>query len=224
MCGRFSIIIPFSDLLEFFKPIVFPIYPTEYLEPRYNIAPSQMIPTIVNNDQRQLDFMRWGLIPHWAKDINIGSKMINARAETLDEKPSFKHLLKRKRCLIPADGFYEWRHEGKIKRPFRITLKSEEPFAFAGLWDTWKTPTGEEIKSCSIITTIPNTLMANIHDRMPVILSRDAEELWLDNGIEDNALLKSILVPYDAGLMRAYEISSLVNSPKNNISEIIKAV
>lgn len=222
MCGRFSIIIPISELLEFFKTTVFPIYPTEYLEPRYNIAPTQMIPTIVNNIGRELDLKRWGLIPHWAKDINIGSKMINARAETVDEKPSFKHLLKRKRCIIPADGFYEWKHEGKIKRPYRITLKTEEPFSFAGLWDSWQLPDGKEISSCTIITTTPNELMADIHDRMPVILPTEAENLWLDNGIEDSHFLKSLLIPFDTSLMRVYEISSIVNSPKNNTAEVIR--
>ena len=167
---------------------------------------------------------RWGLIPFWAKDPSIGHKMINARAETVDEKPSFEHSLQRERCLVIADGFYEWKKEGSTKQPYRITLKNKELFGFAGLWDTWNSTTGDIIDSCSIITTTPNDLMASIHDRMPVILSQDSERVWLDQTIVDSCFLKSLLVPYPANLMMAYEVSTLVNSPKNNEPECLLPV
>ena len=163
-------------------------------------SPTQNVPVILNH---QLSMFRWGLIPYWAKDPSTGHKMINARAETIDEKPSFKHSLQRKRCLIVADGFYEWKKEGPTKRPHRITLKNKELFGFAGLWDTWKSPDGD-INSCTIITTTPNELMAGIHNRMPVILSRDAECAWLDQGIAGWEALKSLLIPYPAEYMLAY--------------------
>lgn len=205
MCGRFTFI-DIEDIRERFnaEPID--------LKPNYNVAPTQDVPVIING---QLSMFRWGLIPFWAKDPTIGHKMINARAETVDEKPSFKHSLQRKRCLIVADGFYEWRKEGRTKRPYRITLKNKELFGFAGLWDTWKSPTGD-INSCTIITTTPNELMVSIHDRMPVILSRDSERVWLDQSIVDAGYLKSLLVPYPAEAMIAYAVSSYVNSVKNN--------
>ena len=179
MCGRFTFI-DIEDIRERFKtePI--------NLKPNYNVAPTQNVPVILNH---QLSMFRWGLIPSWAKDPSIGHKMINARAETVDEKPSFKHSLQRKRCLIVADGFYEWKKEGATKRPHRITLKNKELFGFAGLWDTWKSPLGEIINSCTIITTTHNELMAEIHDRMPVILSRDSERVWLDQSIVDSGFL-----------------------------------
>jgi putative SOS response-associated peptidase YedK len=157
-------------------------------------------------------------------DPSICQKLINARAETVDEKASFKTCLQRKRCLIVADGFYEWKKEGSTKRPHRITLKSQELFGFAGLWDTWRSPTGEIVNSCSIITTTPNEVMEPIHNRMPVILPRDVEQVWLDPGITDSTFLKSLLVPYPADLMTAYEVSTLVNSPKNNGPECLVAV
>lgn len=213
MCGRFTLI-DIEDIRERFKtePI--------NLKPNYNVAPTQDVPVIIND---QLSMFRWGLIPFWAKDSTIGNKMINARAETVDEKPSFNHSLQRKRCLIVADGFYEWKKEGSTKRPHRITLKSKELFGFAGLWDTWKSPTGD-INSCTIITTTPNDLMAGIHNRMPVILSRDAEQIWLDQSVVESGFLKSLLVPYSAELMMAYEVSTLVNSVKNNGPECLEPV
>ncbi|MDR3602541.1 MAG: SOS response-associated peptidase [Desulfosporosinus sp.] len=217
MCGRFSII-DIEDIRERFKT-----EPID-LKPNYNVAPSQDVPVILNNGSNKLAMFRWGLIPFWAKDPSIGNKLINARAETLDEKPNFKTSLQRKRCLVVADGFYEWKIEGSTKRPFRITLKNNELFGFAGLWDTWKSPIGDIINSCSIITTTPNDLMAPIHNRMPVILSRDSELVWLDQSIVDSHLLKSLLVPYPADLMIAYEVSTLVNSPRNNGPECLGPV
>ena len=197
MCGRFT----FSE----FEGIEnrFQIEP-QNLKPNYNVAPSQDVPVIINDGSNHLAMFRWGLIPFWAKDPSIGNRLINARAETVNEKPSFRHSLQQKRCLVIADGFYEWKKEGSTKRPYRITLLNKEPFGFAGLWDTWKSPTGDIVNSCTIITTTPNELMAPIHDRMPVILPRKAEQVWLDQSIVESNLLKSILVSYPADLMIAY--------------------
>jgi putative SOS response-associated peptidase YedK len=217
MCGRFSFS-EFDGIGERF--LIEP--PT--LKPNYNVAPSQDVPVIIYDGSNRLAMFRWGLIPFWAKDPSIGNKMINARAETVDEKPSFKHSLQRKRCLVLADGFYEWKKEGSTKRPHRISLKNKDLFGFAGLWDTWKSPAGDIINSCSIITTSPNELMAVIHNRMPVILPREVEQLWLDQGITDSHFLKSLLKPYPADLMIAYEVSTLVNSPKNNGPECLAPV
>jgi putative SOS response-associated peptidase YedK len=160
--------------------------------------------------------LRWGLIPSWAKDAAIGNRMINARAETVAEKPSFRRALQQRRCLILADGFYEWRQEGKKKTPLFITLASREPFAFAGLWETWRPPDGEAIHSCTIITTTPNALMESIHNRMPVILAREAETTWLDRTITEPEKLLPLLVPYPETLMDAYEVALTVNSPRND--------
>ncbi|MHB8075991.1 SOS response-associated peptidase [Desulfosporosinus fructosivorans] len=214
MCGRFTFV-DIEDIRERFET-----EPIE-LKPNYNVAPAQNVPVIHNH---QLSMLRWGLILFWAKDPSIGHKLINARAETVDEKPSFKHSLQRKRCLVVADGFYEWKKEGRAKRPYRIILKNKELFGFAGLWDTWKSPEGDIVNSCTIITTTPNELMAGIHDRMPVILSRDSERAWLNQSIVDTGFLKSLLVPYPTDLMIAYEVSTFVNSVKNNGPECLVPV
>ena len=217
MCGRFSFA-EFEGIEERFQR------EPPNLKPNYNVAPSQDIPVIINNGANHLFMYRWGLIPFWAKDPSISNKMINARAETIDEKPSFKTCLRRKRCLIVADGFYEWKKEGSTKRPHRIILKNKELFGFAGLWDTWKSPTGEIVNSCSVITITPNEVMVPIHNRMPVILPREVEQVWLDQEIIDSNFLKSLLMPYPADLMMAYEVSTLVNSPKNNGPECLVPV
>ena len=190
-------------------------------EARYNVAPSQNVPVVVDIEGLKLESFKWGLIPHWAKDAKVGYRMINARAETVDAKPAFRTIFRRRRCLIPADGFYEWHKDGSVKQPYRITLKDESLFCFAGLWDSWQAPSGETINSCIIITTTPNELMANIHDRMPVILPQELETVWLDPEIHDTGFLKQMLRPYLADQMTAYEISTLVNSPKNNFEGII---
>ncbi|HBP63828.1 MAG TPA: hypothetical protein DD730_06060 [Desulfosporosinus sp.] len=219
MCGRFSLagFVGFEE--RFQLKIEFPD-----LKSNYNVAPSQDISVILNRGSNQLALFRWGLIPYWAKDPSIGHKLINARAETVDEKPSFKPCLQRRRCLIVADGFYEWKKEGATKRPHRITLKDQGLFGFAGLWDTWKSATGEIVNSCTIITTTPNELMEPIHNRMPVILPRDVEQVWLDQSITDSTFLKSLLMPYPADQMMAYEVSPFVNSVKNNGPECLVAV
>jgi putative SOS response-associated peptidase YedK len=212
MCGRFTLTTDLDSLEERFS---FRATNLRYA-PRYNIAPSQQVLTVIDGEGRHAELLRWGLIPSWAKDPAIGDRMINARAETLAEKPSFRRALQKRRCLILADGFYEWKKEGKKKAPMYIGLQSREPFAFAGLWETWKSPAGEPIHSCTIITTSPNTLMTSIHNRMPVMLSRDAEVVWLDRTIEDAQKLLPLLVPYSAGVMDAYAVSPLVNSPRND--------
>jgi putative SOS response-associated peptidase YedK len=164
-------------------------------------------------------FGAWFLLGH-----KIGYKMINARAETLREKPAFRRLFERKRCMIPADGFYEWKQMDRGKQPMRITMRDGEPFAFAGLFDTWTSPNGQKLHTCTIITTQPNEVVADIHDRMPVILRREDESIWLDREKYDADLLQSLLVPYDAGQMRAYPVSMIVGSPKNDFPECIVEV
>ena len=188
--------------------------------PRYNVAPTQEVLTVINDGSgNHAQFMRWGLIPFWAKDPKIGSRMINARAETVVEKPGFRSAFQKRRCLVLADGFYEWRKEGKAKVPMRITLKSGEPFGFAGLWESWNSPEGALVQSCTIITTVPNTLMEPIHNRMPVMLPKEAEALWL--GQTEVGELRELLLPYSADEMQAYEVSSVVNSVHMDVPECI---
>lgn len=221
MCGRFTLVSDLDLILHRFNLLYANV---EYV-PRYNIAPSQQVLAVVSDSrERRLGQLRWGLIPFWAKDPKIGYKMINARAETVAEKASFKHSFKRQRCLIPADGFYEWKKEGNRKRPMRVRLKSGEPFAFAGLWSRWTSPEGEEVHSCTILTTRPNSLMKNIHDRMPVILRKEDEDVWLDRTVEDPEFLQQLLEPYDADQMDAYEVSTVVNSPKTDSADCVKPI
>jgi putative SOS response-associated peptidase YedK len=220
MCGRFTLT---SDLDRLTEHFAFRATNLSYT-PRYNIAPSQPVLTLIDAQERRAGFLRWGLIPSWAKDPSIGDRMINARAETVAEKPSFRRALQKRRCLVLTDGFYEWRKEGKQKTPLFIALKSHEPFAFAGLWETWKSSTGEVIHSCTIITTTPNALMESIHNRMPVILPRAAEEPWLDRTVEDPQSLLRLLTPYPTEEMVAYPVSQLVNSPRNDTPACIEPV
>ncbi len=221
MCGRYTLT---SDTERIEERFVCNASALSYTS-RYNIAPTQPVLALINNEdntQRRAEFLRWGLIPSWAKDPSIGNKMINARSETLAEKPSFKRALRKRRCLIVADGFYEWKKEGKTKTPMYIGLQSREPFAFAGLWEKWVAESGETIHSCTIITTTPNSLMESIHHRMPVILPREAESVWLDRTIEDPASLLPLLAPYPAETMDAYAVSTLVNSPRNDSADCLK--
>ncbi len=185
----------------------------EVWRPRYNIAPTQAVIVVGDDGKRYLKAMRWGLIPSWAKDPSIGNRMINARVETLAEKPAFRAGLKKRRCIIPADGFYEWQKLGKIKQPMRIVLKTREAFGFAGLWEHWRSPDGEEILSCTIITTEANELLKAVHERMPVILTRDAEAAWLDPKTQDVEKLLPLLKQYPAEEMEFYPVSRDVNSP-----------
>lgn len=220
MCGRFALLTHAEALIERFgvEEVI------KRPEPRYNIAPSQNVTVVVQRETRQLTEMHWGLIPFWAKDVSIGNRMINARAETVAEKPSFRSAFKKRRCLILADGFYEWQKVGKIKVPTHIRLKSREPFAFAGLYEYWETKSGKMLESCTIVTTTPNDLMSPIHHRMPVILSPENESVWLDPKNENVSELLSMLRPYSPDQMEAYEVSDFVNSPRNQGPLCIKPV
>ena len=220
MCGRYTLIADLGDLAQRFE---FDGSDFSY-DPGYNITPTESVLTVRNVEGREAAFMRWGLIPFWAKDPKIGARMINARAETVAEKPAFRNALKRRRCLVLADGYYEWQKTPVGKRPYRIILKSGEPFAMAGLWETWKDPQGNVVPSCTIITTEANDFLEPIHNRMPVILPRDAEGVWLDPDVKDSASLTSILAPYSDGALDAYEISTLVNYARNNGPEVIARV
>ena len=212
MCGRFVRITPVSVLAMKFKAE----YVVSDLAPSYNIDPNQEIAIINEEEVRQLIQCKWGFIPSWAKDPTIGYTMINARAETVARKPAFRSAFKKKRCMVIADGFYEWRAEGKKKFPMYIRLKSGECFGFAGLYTEWKSPGGNQICTCTIITTEANEIVKPIHDRMPVILPRDKEDMWLDPANEDKEQLLSVLKPYPAEKMLVYEVSTDVNSPRFN--------
>jgi putative SOS response-associated peptidase YedK len=219
MCGRFALTVDPADLQDAFPEFTFPVQGV----PRYNIAPSQPILALPNIGTKQADFFIWGLIPSWANDPSIGNRMINARAETLAEKPAFRSAYKYHRCLIFADGFYEWqaRPGSKSRVPHFIRLKSGALFAFAGLWEHWQAADGSEVRSAAIITTEPNELMASIHTRMPVILPQDTYAQWLDSAPQSPNRLNNLLVPYPAGGMEAYPVSMLVNSPGNDRAECV---
>ena len=209
MCGRFTLTIDLAALVARF---CVPPAAANY-NPRFNIAPSQPVIVVGDDGHRYLKPMRWGLIPSWAKDPAIGNRLINARVETLAEKPSFRAALQKRRCLIPADGFYEWQRLGNVKQPVRIRLKSREPFGFAGLWEQWTSPAHEEVLSCTIITTAANELIQPVHNRMPVILNPADEQTWLDPRNSDPALLLPLLTPYPSELLEFYTVSRAVNSP-----------
>jgi len=218
MCGRFTLTADISTLQESFPFVEMP----QGMQPHFNIAPTQPVAVVPNDGRNKLDFFVWGLIPSWAKDPNIGSRLINARAETLHEKPSFRTAFRRRRCLVLADGFYEWRQAERGKTPMYIRLASGKPFAFAGLWESWNSPDGSNVLSCTIITTQPNELMATIHNRMPVILPEEAYPIWLESSEADPQRLTGLLKPYPAEQMQAYPVSPLVNSPKNDLPELIR--
>jgi putative SOS response-associated peptidase YedK len=220
MCGRFVRITPISVLaLKFRAEKVF-----SDLTPSYNIAPTQEIVIINDEGARQLIQCKWGFIPSWAKDPSVGYTMINARSETVARKPAFRSAFKKQRCLVLADGFYEWRAEGKKKFPMYIRLKSGECFAFAGLYNVWTSTEGEQTCTCTIITTEANETVKPIHDRMPVILPRDKEGIWIDPTTEEKETLMGILKPYPSEEMVAYEVSTKVNYPSYNTSQNIEPV
>ena len=221
MCGRFTLTADQDSFEDRFSLTGFDLG----WVPSFNIAPTQEVLTVTNDgSENRPELMRWGLVPSWTKDPKIGNRMINARSETLTEKPSFRTAFKRRRCLIPADGFYEWTREGKAKKPMLITANPGGLFAFAGLWETWKQPDGSWLLTCAIITTSANEFMTSIHDRMPVILPREFEASWLDPEERDTAMLSELLLPYDTDRMEGYEVSTLVNSPRNNFPEVIEPV
>lgn len=222
MCGRYSLFADFHKIEERFGKATFEA--DEY-EESYNIAPSQMVLSVIHDGlKNRLGYLKWGLIPPWAKEAKIGDKMINARSETVHEKPSFREAIKKKRCLIVADSFYEWKRTQGRKVPMRIKMKNDELFAMAGLWESWKSPSGELVHTCTILTTEPNELMSTIHDRMPVILKKSDEQSWLNSTVKNVDELKKYMIPLDDGLLEAYEVSNQVNSPKNNIPELIARV
>ena len=219
MCGRFvrkSTITVIED--------EFDIYEVQWaFEPSYNIAPSQDVACVIGNGGNRLVKFRWGLVPFWAEDPSIGYKMINARAETVAQKRSFARAFRKQRCLVIADGFYEWRKiaDAKRKIPMYVHLREDRPFGFAGLYENWKSKDGKVLQSCTIITTQPNELMASIHNRMPVIIAPDKRNIWLDSAIQDTDRLTPLLTPYDAAEMDAYEVSKKVNSPTYNEPDCI---
>ena len=220
MCGRYSLIADIGDLAQRFE---FDGADFSY-DPGYNIAPTESVLTVRNVEGREAAFMRWGLIPFWAKDPKIGARMINARAETVAEKSAFRNGLKKRRCLVLADGYYEWQKTPAGKRPFRIIMKSGEPFAMAGLWETWIDPQGNVVRSCTIITTTANNFITPIHNRMPVILPRENEGIWLDPDLEQPSALTDILSPTSNDTLDAYEVSTMVNNARNDAPEIIARV
>jgi putative SOS response-associated peptidase YedK len=219
MCGRFTLTVDPAELQDTFSNYTFP----SRFAPRFNIAPSQPVLAIPNDGTDTADFFIWGLIPMWAKDPSIGNRLINARGETIAEKPSFRGSFKHKRCLILADGFYEWKASPvkKTKTPYFIHMKDRSPFAFAGLWDAWESPDGSSIRTCTIITTEPNELMATLHNRMPVILHPRDHAKWLDASHQTPENLLTLIKPYPADAMSAHPVSTLVNNPSNDSPELV---
>jgi putative SOS response-associated peptidase YedK len=219
MCGRF---VQKSDIRK-----IAPLFKAAIVEsdvlPRYNITPRQPIAVVMEKGQRKIVTMKWGLVPHWAKNETISNKLINARSETVTEKPSFKDSFKKRRCLIIADGFYEWQGSGLTKRPFFICMKDDVPFGMAGLYDIWTNAGGEKITTCTIVTTEANEIMKPIHHRMPVILDAKDYDVWL-NVEKTDSNLQTILKPCNSDLLKAYEVSLNVNNPRNDSPECIAPV
>jgi len=219
MCGRYGFV-PDTNFDERFQVE----HRQETLLPSYNVAPGATMPVVVRNSPNRVELMKWGLIPFWAKDPKISYKTINARAETVATTPAFREAFKRRRCLVPASGFYEWQKTERGKIPYFIHLKDTELFAFAGLYDVWKDAEGQELRTYTILTTTPNALMQPIHNRMPVILQPDDEGTWIDPGVNDPVSLLSLLKPFPAELMEAYTVSRAVNSPANDSNELLSPV
>ena len=213
MCGRYTLTSPIEVLAEEFGVTG----PLPEVQPSYNVAPGREVAAVLTGSDggRRLEVLKWGLVPSWAKDPGIGYRMINARSETAAEKPSFRKAIKERRCLILADGFYEWRKVGNAKQPFHFKMEDARPFAFAGLWERWERD-GQEIRSCTILTTEANDLVREVHERMPVILPPENYEAWLDPDTRDPSPLLPLLAPYPSGAMTAYPVSRAVNSPSND--------
>lgn len=221
MCGRFSLT---KEEAEIEKRFNAKFYSNDLVK-RYNVAPSQLSLVITDEKPRELQLFKWGLVPSWAKDPAIGHKMINARSETIFEKPSFRNLITKRRCMVISDGFYEWRSlDAKHKQPYRIALKNDELFAFAGLWDSWNDKdSGEILNTFTIITTEANKLVQPVHDRMPVILSEEHEHLWLSK-VTGKKEIEELLVPIEAVKLKIYAVSDKVNSPRNDVPDIIEPI
>ena len=211
MCGRFVTIIPADELKAIFVLIERP-----QLEPRYNVAPTQNVGVVRQSDDstNHYDQLKWGLVPSWSTDPAKGASLINARSETVAEKPSFRHAIKKNRCIIPVSGFYEWSHAGTEKHPHYIQLSNKSPMALAGIWEHWKSPDGTPLETFSILTTAANKLISNLHERMPVILQPDTYGLWLDRNLQDPQHLEHLYQPYPEELMTYYEVPTLVNNPR----------
>lgn len=224
MCGRFALIAPGETLIEQFGLSPEASSTLSPLSPRYNIAPTQPVLAIRlarDSEEREPAIFHWGLIPSWSKDRKFGSRLINARSETVAEKPSFRAAFRRRRCLIPADGFFEWQRNANRKQPIYVHSHDGKPFAMAGLWETWHAADGSVIDSCTILTTEPNELMEPIHNRMPVILESPDYDMWLHPG-DDPSVALHLLRPYPSEKMNAYPVSTLVNNPRNDSPECIK--
>jgi putative SOS response-associated peptidase YedK len=222
MCGRFTLTASGEALAEFFGLSEVPL-----LTPRYNIAPTQLVMAVRHTaaeDKRQAVFLRWGLVPSWAKDVGIANQLLNARSETAAEKPAFRAALRRRRCLIPADGFYEWLRQGKQRQPYCFRRWGDRPFAFAGLWEHWQDPAGTTLETCSILTTEANDLVRPVHDRMPVILPARSFAGWLDPALQDAARLVPMLRPYPAEEMRAFPVSPWVSNPRHEDPRCLTAL
>lgn len=220
MCGRFTLITPAETLVEQFQ-----LFEAPTLSPRYNIAPTQPVAAVrqsPGNGGRELVLLRWGLVPSWAKDPGIGARMINARSETVAQKPAFRAAFRRRRCLVLADGFYEWQRLERGKQPFYVRLHDGRPFAFAGLWEHWEGPDETMLDSCTVLTTEPNDLLRPVHNRMPVILEPKYYDLWLDPGVQEAELLQPLLRLYPSEGMLAYPVSTWVNSPGNDGPQCIE--
>jgi putative SOS response-associated peptidase YedK len=220
MCGRFTLFTPASRLCEVFLPGEAPS-----VAPRYNIAPTQPILAVRASaapGRRVFAMPRWGLIPPWSRDPAIGNRLINARAETASEKPAFRRAFRERRCLVPADGFYEWKREGAAKRPFYVRMKGGAPFAFAGIWERWEGTRGEAVETCAILTTEPNELLSPLHDRMPLILPPEEYGRWLDPSIRSPEFLATLLRPFPSGGMEAYPVGRGVNNPANDDPSCIR--
>jgi putative SOS response-associated peptidase YedK len=214
MCGRFTLTDPDADLAVQFN---LPGIPE--LSPRYNVAPTQPVAAVriaAETTLREMVLLRWGLIPFWAKDLNIGARLINARSETVAEKPAFRAAFRQRRCLVVADGFYEWQKQNGAKQPYYIRLQDTRPFVFAGLWERWEGPGGNVIESCTLLTTQPNDLLKPLHNRMPVILRPQDYDLWLDHEVQETRTLQPLFHPYPPDAMQVYPVSRWVNSPDND--------
>ncbi len=221
MCGRFTVAVPREDLFEEFGLTE----PPFDIHPRYNVAPTQIAPVILRGKDGalRLEGFRWGLVPYWAKDPEIGNRMINARAESLEQKPAFRDAFERRRCLVPADGWFEWQKQGTQKVPMWIHLRSRRPFAFAGLWERWRGGEGEWLHSFAIVTSEAAPAVRSIHDRMPVVLPRQLRDRWLDRGATP-AELSALVRPYAGDDLEAWPVSRLVNSPANDVPDCIAQV
>jgi len=220
MCGRYAFFSPAEAVKRTFALDLLP-----ELKPRYNIAPTQSVAAlrVVEEGRRSLVMLHWGLVPHWAKERAIGNRMINARSETLAEKPAYRDAFRRRRCLVLADGWYEWQAAPGGKQPWFVRLRDPRPIAFAGLWERWKDPAGELLESCSIVTCDASESIRKVHDRMPVVLPGESWDRWMDPAYSDTEALSKILAPYDAKALKAWQVSRLVNAPKNEGPKLIEA-